>query len=66
MPLAHLAAPGRATQSATSVPAEKPIISSADISAFYTAAAAGKYSQEDFARYEAMIFEAQKDGRITG
>jgi hypothetical protein len=67
VPLASLAAPGRAkTAAATSAPAEKPIISRAQISAFYADSAAGKYRgrEAEKARLEAMIFEAEREGRI--
>lgn len=67
VPLASLAAPGRAkTAAATTAPAEKPIITRAQIAAFYADLAQGKYRGRDAEKNkaEAMIFEAQRDGRI--
>lgn len=67
VPLQNLAAPGRAkTAASASAPAEKPIITRAQIAAFYTDVNAGKYRGRDAekAKAEAMIFEAQRDGRI--
>lgn len=65
--LESFAAPGRAkTAAATSAPAEKPIITSAQISKFYADCAAGRYNgkDEERARFEKSIFEAQREGRI--
>lgn len=65
--LESLAAPGRAkTAAATSAPAEKPVITSANISKFYADVAAGRYNgrDEEKARFEKAIFEAQREGRI--
>lgn len=65
--LESLAAPGRAkTAAASSAPAEKPLITSAQISKFYADAAAGRYAgrDEEKARFEKAIFEAQREGRI--
>jgi hypothetical protein len=65
--LETLAAPGRAkSPAATSAPAEKPIIQRDQIAAFYTSVAQGKYrgKDEEKARLERMIFEAQQDDRI--
>ena len=67
VPLQELAAPGRAkTAAATTAPAEKPIISRAQVAAFYADVAAGKYRGKDDAKNkaEAEIFAAQRDGRI--
>lgn len=67
VPLENFAAPGRAkTAAATSAPAEKPIITSAQISKFYADVASGRYNgrDEEKARFEKQIFEAQREGRI--
>jgi hypothetical protein len=67
VPLASLAAPGRAkTAASASAPAEKPIITRSQIAAFYADLAAGKYRGRDAEKNkaEAIIFEAQRDGRI--
>lgn len=67
VPLANLAAPGRAkTAASASAPAEKPIITRSQIAAFYADLAAGKYRGRDAEKNkaEAIIFEAQRDGRI--
>lgn len=67
VPLENFAAPGRAkTAAATSAPAEKPLITSAQISKFYADCAAGRYNgrDEEKARFEKQIFEAQREGRI--
>lgn len=68
VPLEQLAAPGRAkTAAATdSAPAEKPVITTAQISKFYADVAAGKYRDDPDAKNatERAIFDAQKDGRI--
>lgn len=67
VPLANLAAPGRAkTAASASAPAEKPIITRAQIASFYADLANGKYRGRDAEKNkaEAMIFEAQRDGRI--
>lgn len=68
VPLAELAAPGRAKSPAASTPApaEKPIIQRAQIAQFYTDVASGKYRGNDKEkdRLERMIFEAERDGRI--
>lgn len=67
VPLAKFAAPGRAkTAAGTSAPAEKPIITRAQIAAFYADIANGKYRGKDAekAKLEATIFEAQREGRI--
>ena len=65
--LEDFAAPGRAkTAAATMAPAEKPIITRAQISQFYADSAAGNYRgrEAEKNRLEAMIFEAQREGRI--
>ena len=65
--LESFAAPGRAkTAAATSAPAEKPLITSAQISKFYADCDAGRYDgrEEEKARFEKSIFEAQREGRI--
>lgn len=65
--LETLAAPGRAkTAAASSAPAEKPIITSAQISKFYADVASGRYNgrDEEKLRFEKQIFEAQREGRI--
>lgn len=69
VPLADLAAPGRAkSPAATPAPAEKPIISRAQIAAFYADVAAGRYRgrEEEKATNERMIFSAEREGRIRG
>lgn len=65
--LEEFAAPGRAkTAAATGAPAEKPIITRAEIAKFYADSAAGKFRGRDAEknRIEAQIFEAERDGRI--
>lgn len=64
--LNKFAAPGRAKSAAAPAPAEKPIITRAQITAFFADVAAGKYRGRDNekAAAEKMIFEAQADGRI--
>lgn len=69
VPLADLAAPGRAKSTAAtsnSAPAEKPIITRVQISQFYNDVSAGKYrgKEAEKDRLEKMIFDAEKDGRI--
>ena len=67
VPLEKLAAPGRAkTAAATNAPAEKPIITRAQVAAFYADVASGKYRGRDEAKSKAenQIFEAQRDGRL--
>jgi hypothetical protein len=69
VPLEQLAAPGRA-KSAT-VPStgtvDKPIISTSEITAFYTAVAAGKFrgNQPEKDRIERLIWDAQNEGRVV-
>ena len=65
--LESFAAPGRAkTSAASSAPVEKPIITRAQISSFYAESAAGRYRgrEAEKDRLEAMIYEAQREGRI--
>lgn len=67
VPLADLAAPGRAKTAATdSTPAEKPFITRDQISMFYADVAAGKYRGRDADKKatEEQIFAAQREGRI--
>lgn len=68
VPLEEFAAPGRAKTAATAtpVPAEKPLISRAQIAKFYVDVTAGKYRgrDEEKNRLEQMIFEAEREGRI--
>jgi len=67
VPLKDLAAPGRAkAAAATTPPAEKPILTRAQIAAFYADVAAGKFRGRDDekAQAENVIFEAQREGRI--
>lgn len=63
------AAPGRARSAAAAETAgspEKPVITRPQISQFYADVRAGKYrsNEQEKNRLEAMIFEAEKDGRI--
>lgn len=65
--LETLAAPGRArTPAQTSVPAEKQIITTADINAFYNAKARGMYvgREAEFNALEQELFKAQREGRV--
>lgn len=65
--LESLAAPGRAkTAAASNAPAEKPVITTAQISQFYADVASGRYNgrDEEKARFEKSIFEAQREGRV--
>jgi hypothetical protein len=67
IPLAKLAAPGRAKSAAgESAPAEKPVITRAQIAQFYADVSSGKYRGRDAdkGKLEAQIFEAQREGRI--
>ena len=67
VPLESFAAPGRAkTSAAGQAPVEKPIITRAQISQFYADSASGKYRgrEAEKNRLEAMIFEAERDGRL--
>ena len=65
--LETFAAPGRAkTSAASTAPVEKPIITRAQISHFYAESASGKYRgrEAEKAQLEAMIFDAEREGRI--
>lgn len=65
--LETLAAPGRArTPAQTTVPAEKQIITTADVAAFYAAVRRGAYRgrEAEQAQLEQELFEAQRDGRV--
>jgi hypothetical protein len=66
VPLETFAAPGRAKSTAATAPAEKPIIHRAQITQFYLDVSAGKYrgKEGEKDRLEAMIFAAEKEGRI--
>jgi hypothetical protein len=66
VPLERFAAPGRARTTAQ-VPVEKPVIRRDQIAAFYAKVAAGDYAtnEAEKLRLESMIFEAQREGRIT-
>lgn len=65
--LRNLAAPGRATQQAATPPVEKPSYSRAEVQAFYTDVRKGAYvgREAEKERFEASIFAALNDGRIT-
>jgi len=65
VPLESLAAPGRAKNTAAPAPVEKPIISRAQVSAFYANKAAGRYTTAEGDRLEAMIWDAKNEGRIV-
>jgi len=65
--LESLAAPGRArTPAQTNAPAEKQIITTADINAFYAAKARGEYNGRaaEFHALEQELFKAQREGRV--
>lgn len=69
--LETLAAPGRAKAPAATVttpPGEKETISRAQIANFYRLVNRGHYvgNEEEKARLERMIFDAEREGRITG
>ncbi len=68
VPLRDLAAPGRAktAASATQAPAEKPIFTRAQITAFYADCANGAYRGREVEKdkLEGQIFAAQREGRI--
>lgn len=66
VPLENFAAPGRAKSAAATPPAEKPIITRAQVTQFYLDVAAGKYRgrEEEKNRLEAMIFSATNEGRL--
>ncbi len=62
-----LAAPGRArTPAQVNLPAEKPIITTHDVSAFYAAVRRGEYRgrETEQAALERELFEAQREGRV--
>lgn len=65
-PLESFAAPGRAKSAAAQVPVEKPIITRAQIAAFYADVAAGKYRGREAEKdaNEAAIFSATNEGRL--
>lgn len=68
VPLENFAAPGRATAPAASTPpGEKETISRAQISAFYADVQRGRYkgNEAEKNRLEQMIFDAERDGRIS-
>jgi hypothetical protein len=66
VPLENFAAPGRAKSAPATPPAEKPIITRAQVTQFYADVAAGKYRgrDEEKAKNEAMIFAATAEGRL--
>jgi hypothetical protein len=67
VPLEQFAAPGRAkTAAATPPPAGKPIITPAEISAFYRDVQRGTYRGREREQHEMeqQIFDAQNDGRV--
>lgn len=70
VPLESLAAPGRAKPATgdTQVPADKPIFTRAQIAGFYANVRKGVYSGRDAdkAADEALIFSAQREGRVRG
>lgn len=65
--LKDLAAPGRATSTSQPAVVDKPFISRAQISEFFRDVNRGAYNGREAEKLanEKMIFEAQKDGRIT-
>lgn len=65
--LESLAAPGRArTPAQTNAPAEKQIITTADVNVFYAAKARGEYRgrEAEFDALERELFQAQREGRV--
>lgn len=68
IPLVTLAAPGRAKPAGgdTPVPADKPILTRPQIAEFYRRVRAGHYNGQEAekAKDEAIIFAAQRDGRV--
>jgi hypothetical protein len=67
VPLESLAAPGRAkTAAVPNTPAEKPIITRAQIQQFYSEVRAGQFDQDPDGKkaIEAAIFAATREGRI--
>jgi hypothetical protein len=69
VPLGNLAAPGRAQRSAAPAtgPADKPLITTGDITAFYAARTAGRYKgrEAEADAFEKDIFAAQKENRVV-
>lgn len=70
VPLETFAAPGRAKAPAASVaiaPVEKETITHAQIAAFYSDVQRGRFrgNEAEKDRLEAMIFEAQAEGRVV-
>lgn len=68
VPLENFAAPGRAKAPAAAVrPGEKETISTAQIAQFYADVNRGKYrgNEAEKERLEAMIFQAQAEGRVV-
>jgi hypothetical protein len=68
VPLEQLAAPGRARTAATvPAPAEKPIIYTSDINAFYANKRKGLYigREEEFSRHERELEAAMREGRVV-
>lgn len=66
VPLETFAAPGRAKSAAAHAPAEKPIITRAQVAAFYADVAAGKYRGREAEKEanELAIFAATNEGRL--
>lgn len=66
VPLETFAAPGRAKSAAATAPAEKPIITRAQVAAFYADVAAGKYRgrEQEKEANELAIFAATNEGRL--
>jgi hypothetical protein len=64
--LKEFAAPGKATSAAPQRPAEKPIITRAQIAKFYADVAAGRYRGRETEQrsFEAQVFAAQQEGRV--
>lgn len=65
--LMQYAAPGRARPGQTQTPPEKPMISRAEIKQLYDMKKLGKFAgrEQEFQRFENLVFEAQREGRIT-
>jgi hypothetical protein len=66
VPLEKFAAPGRAKSAAPGRPAEKPLITRAMITRFYTDKAAGKYrgKEAEAAQFEKDLDQAMREGRV--
>ena len=66
LPLEQLAAPGRPKAAAPPSPADKPVITRQFIDKFYSDSTRGAYRgrEAEYNRIEAMIFEAQQEGRV--